>query len=115
MITDTHSHIFWKSFDQDRAAVLQRARDAGVERMLVVGTDLETSRAAAELCAADPGLFPTAGIHPHDAAAACPQTRKAIETLCRQPSCVAVGETSIISWDTASPWPNAIVFVGSLV
>ena len=95
MITDTHCHIFWKSFDEDRDLVLQRAREAGVERMLVVGTDLATSKAAAELCAGEPGLFPTAGIHPHDAAAADPSTRKAIEDLCRHRACVAVGETGL--------------------
>ncbi len=43
MITDTHSHIFWNNFDEDRGEVIERAREAGVERMLVVGTDLATS------------------------------------------------------------------------
>lgn len=95
MITDTHCHIFWKSFDEDRAAVITRAREAGVERMLVVGTDLETSRAAFELCAGEAGLYPTAGVHPHDAEAADAPTRAAIEELCRRPECVAVGESGL--------------------
>ena len=45
MITDTHSHLFWKRFDDDREEVISRAKEAGVERMLVVGTTLETSPA----------------------------------------------------------------------
>jgi TatD DNase family protein len=50
MITDTHAHLFWRDFDGDREEVLARARAAGVGRMLIVGTDLSTSRAAFELC-----------------------------------------------------------------
>ncbi len=95
MITDTHAHLFWESYAEDRDEVLARARDAGVQRMLIVGTDLESSRAAFELCAGEPGLFPTAGIHPHDATAADPQTLAEIEALCRRPDCVAVGETGL--------------------
>ena len=45
LVTDTHAHVFWKTFDADRAEVLERARAAGVGRMLIVGTDLESSRA----------------------------------------------------------------------
>ena len=61
MITDTHAHVFWDSFDEDRPAVLERAREAGVDRMIVVGTDLSTSRACFDLCTGREGLFPTAG------------------------------------------------------
>ena len=41
MITDTHAHVWWKSFADDRDEVLQRAREAGVSRMVIVATDLE--------------------------------------------------------------------------
>ena len=83
MITDTHAHVFWDSFDDDRDEVLARAREAGVERMVVVGTDLATSRACFELCAARAGLYPTAGIHPHDAEGGPRADLEAIEELCR--------------------------------
>jgi TatD DNase family protein len=102
MITDSHAHLYWKSFDGDRAEVLARARAAGVERMVVVGTDLASSRAAFELCAGELGLFPTAGIHPHDAARAAPE-RGEIEALCRRPECVAVGETGLDWFKEYSP------------
>ncbi|MEX1024275.1 MAG: TatD family hydrolase [Planctomycetota bacterium] len=103
MITDSHTHLYWKSFDEDRAAVLQRARAAGVERMLVVGTDLATSRAAFELAAEQFGVYPTAGIHPHDAEGATPDVRAAIEALCARPECVAVGETGLDYFKEYSP------------
>lgn len=95
MITDTHAHVFWESFDEDREAVLERARAAGVERIVIVGTDLASSRAAFELCAGREGLYPTAGVHPHDAEGASPETLVEIEALCRSDECVAVGETGM--------------------
>ena len=103
MITDTHAHLFWEAFDDDRADVLARARAAGVQHMLIVGTDVATSQAAFELCAGEEGLHPTAGIHPHDAAGADAQALAAIEDLCRRPECVAVGETGLDLFKEYSP------------
>lgn len=103
MITDSHAHLYWKDFDGDRADVLARARAAGVARMVVVGTDLASSRAAFALCADEPGLFPTAGIHPHDAAGAGASERAEIEALCRAPECVGVGETGLDWFKNHSP------------
>lgn len=103
MITDTHAHVFWKDFDADREAVLERARAAGVERMIVVGTDLPTSRAAFALCEGKRGLHPTAGVHPHDASGANAEVLKGIEALCRHPECVAVGETGLDYFKEYSP------------
>ncbi len=103
MITDSHAHVYWKTYDADRAAVLERARAAGVERMVVVGTDLASSRAAFELCEGELGLFPTAGIHPHDASNADPETLAEIESLCRRPECVAVGESGLDYFKNYSP------------
>ena len=103
MITDSHAHLYWKSFDEDRAEVLARARAAGVSRMIVVGTDRATSEAAFDLCARELELYPTAGIHPHDAAGADAAERAAIEALCARPECVAVGETGLDWFKEFSP------------
>lgn len=103
MITDSHAHLYWRDFDGDRAAVLQRARAAGVACMVIVGTDLASSRAAFQLCAGEIGLHPTAGIHPHDAAVSTPAERAAIEELCRTRECVAVGETGLDWFRNRSP------------
>ena len=103
MITDSHAHLYWKSFDTDREEVLLRARAAGVDRMIVVGTDVPTSRAALELCAGQLDLFPTAGIHPHDAEGAGDEQRVEIEALCRRPECVGVGETGLDWFKEYSP------------
>lgn len=103
MITDTHAHLFWKDFDVDRAEVLSRAREAGVERMLIVGTDVATSRECFELCEGEPGLYPTAGVHPHDAEGVSDQDLETIASLCARPECVAVGETGLDYFKEYSP------------
>lgn len=103
MITDTHAHVFWSSFDADRELVLERARAAQVSRMVVVGTNLATSRAAFELCRGRTGLFPSAGIHPHDCAEAGDADYAGIEALARDPACVGVGETGLDLFKEYSP------------
>jgi TatD DNase family protein len=103
LITDSHAHVYWKTFDADRSEVLARAREAGVSRMIVVGTDVATSRSAFELCAREVGLFPTAGIHPHDARDADLAARAEIDALCRRAECVAVGETGLDYFKEYSP------------
>jgi TatD DNase family protein len=103
VITDSHAHVWWDRFSEDLEEVLDRARAAGVERMVVVGTTAETSRAAFELCRGRPGLYPTAGIHPHDAAEAGEVERAEIARLARLPECVAVGETGLDLFKEYSP------------
>ena len=71
--------------------------------MIVVGTDLRTSRAAFDLCSGEPGLFPTAGIHPHDASSASEEALAEVEAMCRRPECVAVGETGLDFFKEYSP------------
>ncbi len=103
LITDTHAHLYWESFDADREAVIERARAAGVSRIVVVGTDVATSSAAFALCADRPGFFPTAGIHPHDASGSTASERALIEEMCARPECVAVGETGLDWFKEFSP------------
>jgi TatD DNase family protein len=103
VITDTHAHIFWTNFDEDRIAVIERAREAGVHRMVVVGTDLETSKQCFELCADHEGLYPTAGIHPHDAEGVNAEILAEIRALCSRDDCVAVGETGLDYFKEYSP------------
>jgi TatD DNase family protein len=103
VITDTHAHLYWSSYDGDRALVLERARQAGVERMVIVGTDLSTSRAALDLCRDRAGLYPTAGLHPHDAATFTDETRAEIRELCSRAECVGVGETGLDYFKEFSP------------
>ncbi|TAJ24341.1 MAG: TatD family deoxyribonuclease [Planctomycetota bacterium] len=103
MLTDTHAHVFWDSFDADREAMLARAREAGVTRMIVVGTEVRSSEAAFELCRGRAGLHPTAGIHPHDATASDAVARARVRELCARAECVGVGETGLDYFKEFSP------------
>ncbi|MBV9645899.1 MAG: TatD family hydrolase [Candidatus Eremiobacteraeota bacterium] len=66
MIFETHAHVHDAAFDADRENVLQRARDAGIGRIVTVGCDLRDSRRACEV-AQQYGLEWSIGIHPHEA------------------------------------------------
>ena len=61
---DSHSHLDAPEFDDDRAAVLQRARDVGVTEQLVPAVDQASWPKLREVCAADPNLHPAYGLHP---------------------------------------------------
>ncbi|MFT4538355.1 MAG: TatD DNase family protein [Planctomycetota bacterium] len=95
MIVDSHAHLCWESFDSDRDAVIERARAAGVSRIVVVGTNVESSQACRTLCDSHEALAWTAGVHPSDAEAVDADVRAQIEQLCREEGCVAVGETGL--------------------
>ena len=95
MITDSHCHLYWDSFQDDLTETLQRAQERGVERMVVVGTNVETSNQAKGLAGQHKNIFATAGIHPHDAEGTGEAERAVIRDLARDPECVAIGETGL--------------------
>ncbi|MEW6286384.1 MAG: TatD family hydrolase [Chloroflexota bacterium] len=66
MLTDTHCHLDFNKFDDDRDAVLQRALEAGVERILIPALELESSKAVIRLANSHPILFAAVGFHPTD-------------------------------------------------
>jgi TatD DNase family protein len=103
---DTHAHLHFPEFAHDLDGVLGRARAAGVRGMLTVGTDVETSRAAIAIAAREPDVWATAGVHPHDAAAADDATFVEIERLARAPRVVAVGEIGLDFFRNLAP-PDA--------
>jgi TatD DNase family protein len=93
---DIGVNLLHAQFDADRDAVLTRARRAGIAQMIITGTDLPGSRAAVAFAAAHPGLLSaTAGIHPHEAAAAPPGWQAALRALAPDPAVVAIGETGL--------------------
>ena len=102
---DTHCHLADEAFDEDRDAVVERARAAGVTRIVAVGGGgpIEASEKSAELAAADPALRATAGIHPHDARTYDDATEARIEALLARPEVVAVGETGLDYYYDHSP------------
>ncbi len=87
---DTHAHL-----DDDAAAVLARARAAGVTRVVAVGTDVEDARRTLELAEEHDDVFCAAGIHPHEAAGVDVGAVAELRELLRHECAVAVGETGL--------------------
>jgi TatD DNase family protein len=100
---DTHAHLHFPEFAADLDAVLARARAAGVRRMLTIGTDVATSRAAVALAAREPDVWAAVGVHPHEAAALDDAAFVEIERLASADRVVAIGETGLDFFRNLSP------------
>jgi len=105
---DTHSHLNDPKFESDLDEVVSRARDAGVDRIVVCGYDLPSSRAAVDIAARFDGVFATVGIHPHDAKSFSREALGEIEELSRAPKVIAIGETGLDFHYDFSPRPAQI-------
>ncbi len=92
--TDSHCHLTDEAFAPDLAAVLARARAAGTTRIVTVASSGSDSRAAAALAESREGMWCSAGVHPHAAAAADPGLAVVRDSAAR-PKCVAIGETGL--------------------
>lgn len=96
-LVDSHCHLDDKQFHADRDDVVGRALSAGVTQMLTIGTgdgppDLEAAVRVAELY---PFVYATAGVHPHNAAQAGPETLDRLRDLTAHPKVLAVGEIGL--------------------
>jgi TatD DNase family protein len=102
VLTDTHCHLDLDRFDPDRDAVIARAIAAGVERMLVPGTDMGSSRAAVSLAEEHPSLYAAIGIHPTEANSFQEESPNSLQNLSKEPKVVAIGEIGLdYYWQTA--------------
>lgn len=102
-LVDTHCHLDFPHFDADREAVIARAQEAGVGRILVPGTNLETSRRAVRLAGAHPEVFAAVGVHPNSAAGFGSEELKELRELARSQKVVAIGEIGIDLYWKAAP------------
>lgn len=97
---DTHCHINNKRFHDDLAATVVRAQQAGVKNMVVVGTDLVTSRRCVEIAKQNPAVHAAIGIQPNCAHEASENDWNEIEELLNESVVVALGETGLDRyWD----------------
>jgi len=92
---DSHCHLTDAAFSEDRDAALSRARAAGVARMVCIASDLDDAAAALALARAEPGVWCTAGVHPHAAGDVEPGWLDDLRDLARNPEVVALGETGL--------------------
>jgi TatD DNase family protein len=94
-LIDTHCHLNFNLFQNDLENVLERAWDNGIERILIPGIDLETSRRAVELCEIYPKLYSAVGIHPSEALSWDQSSIGQLIELAKHPKVVAIGEIGL--------------------
>ena len=105
MLIDSHAHIQLDKFDADRGAVLERAQEAGVHAIMVIGFDLETSRGAIALAEQYDQIYATVGMHPHDAKDLHDETMHIFRDLAAHPKVLALGEMGLDYYRNLSPRP----------
>lgn len=95
-IFDSHCHLDHQQFDVDREAMFARAKAAGVSHIISIGSSdgLNSATNAISLSKTEAGVFPSAGIHPHDGGFDQGQAG-ALEALVAEPAVVAIGETGL--------------------
>ncbi|HEU5348074.1 MAG TPA: TatD family hydrolase [Ktedonobacterales bacterium] len=104
MLIDTHCHVQMRQFANDREAVIASAFSSGVERLIVPGIDVGTSKSALDLAQRHPGrIFAGVGTHPHDASTLTPEALIEQHNIARQPGIVAIGEIGLDFYRDLSP------------
>ena len=97
---DSHAHLDFPDFDEDRQQVILRAQRAGVTTIINVGADLESSRKSVKLAEQHQFIYASVGVHPHDAKALDETALAEIEQMSRHPRVVAIGEIGLdYHWD----------------
>ena len=95
MLIETHAHLDYPDFANDFEAVLSRATEAGVTRILTIGTSIASSRRAVELAERYPNVYAVIGVHPTTADEAEEDVIDPLRELAQSPRVVAIGETGL--------------------
>ncbi len=95
MLIDTHAHLDYPDFAGDFEAVLQRATDAGVTRIITIGTSVESSRRAVDLAEKYPNIFAVIGVHPTCVNESPEDVITPLRELAKSRRVVAIGETGL--------------------
>jgi TatD DNase family protein len=94
-IIDTHAHLEGEKFAEDFDAMITRAAEAGVNRIITAGTNVESSEKAVALAQKYPQIFAAVGIHPQEIAGAQKTDIRRIAELAKNPKVVAIGEMGL--------------------
>jgi TatD DNase family protein len=103
LFIDSHAHLYYKKLLDQLDDVIGRASDAGVNRIICVGTNLESSKTSISISERYPSVFATVGIHPHDAKDAPVNYMEEIARLANHPRVIAVGEMGLDFYRNLSP------------
>jgi len=94
---DSHCHLDFAEYANDRGQVLARARGAGITAFVCIGSGKDTvsAREAVSLAAAEPDIWAAVGVHPHDVARMSEADWSELDALARAPRVVGIGETGL--------------------
>jgi TatD DNase family protein len=94
-LVETNAHLDYPDFANDLDDVLLRAKEAGVARIITIGTSIESSRRAVDLAEKHPGIYAAIGVHPTYAEQADEDVITPLRELAKSPRVVAIGETGL--------------------
>ena len=95
MLIETHAHLDYPDFAPDFDEVIQRANEAGVTRIITIGTSIESSQRAVELAGKYSSVYAVIGVHPSYAEQAGDDVMTPLRELAANPRVVAIGETGL--------------------
>lgn len=103
MLTDTHAHLYYPEIIENIDEILNRAKDSGIERIIVPAVDLDSSKKIIELSEKYDMIYAALGVHPGDVSKNEISVLDEIEKMLTHEKVVAVGETGLdYYWDTAN-------------
>lgn len=103
-LVDTHCHLNFDRYNDDRDAVIKRAHDEGVTRIIIPAVDIDSTREALALADQYEGIYAAVGVHPNSTAGFSDSDLADIERLAAHPKIVAIGEIGLdYYWDKSSP------------
>ena len=95
MFIDTHTHLQFDSYDEDRETVIQRAIKNNIDAMITIGTDVASSEQVVEMAQRFAVVFAAVGIHPNDSMDVDNEDFDKIKHLATQKKVVAIGEIGV--------------------
>jgi TatD DNase family protein len=95
VLIDTHCHLDFPDFAAERDAVVERARAAGLERLITISTRTTSFGSIAEIAESYEDVFCTVGTHPHNAHEEAEVSAEQLAELARHPKCVGIGEAGL--------------------
>jgi TatD DNase family protein len=94
-LVDSHCHLNFDSFDADRISVLHRARQEGINKILIPGVDIPSSKFATSLATDHSDLYAAIGIHPNNGSVWDDHSVLELSNLAKSPTVVAIGEIGL--------------------
>src|SRR3989338_11662923 len=103
MFIDTHAHLDFSDFDNDREDVLKRAQEKGIERIINVSSSISGCARSLELAHRYESIYTSIGVHPHDVKEIDDKAFKQIESLAHSEKVIAIGEVGLDFYRNLSP------------